>query len=546
MKTNIKIFLLLFSATFIHSCATVKPPPGGPEDKEPPKILHCSLEDATTGFADKEIVFEFDEYINKQSVFENLFFNPEVEYDLVWKRKKLIVKIESELNPDKTYTLTLGTGVSDLKSNKLPQSYALVFSSGDKIDKGLIKGTVFDVKGENPYVFVYDLKNKEDTLNVLQHSPDLKIPLGESGEFEVKALKDGKYRLIAVDDVFKDGILDLESDAFSGSESDVAVANTKAPEVSFLFSNSKIDTTNPYIDDVSAEYRNYIEIKLSETVIADSLENLILLSLDGKPVAIEEIYFSTSSNSEIKLIPGEMLQTETEYSISAKSLKDSSDNVINETAFTFTCADDTLAFIPGIAKTNAKTPVAGNEFIFIYPPDRESLRAGVQCIKMSNDTVKTVCEAEKITPVRYAFKPKDEIDYKSRYSIDFDFGVISGIDGAKSKDTVINKKLKFEKPGEVSGISGTIQGDFKNAILILNKDKEKILIRPNSDGTWSYDSAGAGDYEIDVFIDKNENGRYDYGFPHPFEFAEPYFKARAKIKVKAGWDTDDVIIKIEK
>jgi hypothetical protein len=53
-------------------------------------------------------------------------------------------------------------------------------------------------------------------------------------------------------------------------------------------------------------------------------------------------------------------------------------------------------------------------------------------------------------------------------------------------------------------------------------------------------------YNLFSFIDKNNNGVYDYGYPMPFEYSEQFYIYPSLIGIKGGWTVENVNIKLEK
>lgn len=553
MKNKYLILSVLVSL-LLSSCAIVKPPSGGPKDETPPNIVSCRPVDGTTGFRGSEIEIVFDEYVDNRSVTEHLFINPEVEYEIIPKRRKILILLKEPLIPEFTYSLTLGTGAGDLHGNKLPSAFSLVFTSGTAIDSGLITGKVFEPDGENPYVFLYRLFG--DTLNILRTPPDFKVPLGSSGDFEIKALKDGKYRAVVVDDKFKDGSYDLDIDPFAAAATDIEVKEGISSPVHIRFSDSPIDTVPPYLTDISANFSNFLMINFSEGIkTRNNLRDALVLrdSVSGARINFRECGFSEGGR-EITAIPEENLDSGRTYSIRAINFADSAGNQIKNDSVFFRPGADKKKMLPKIISlghgNDKKQTVPGDtiHFIFKYPVDRASLETSLSAREISGDTIDFSFGLQPEGFAKYRVVPEKEFRPGAIYDFLINTGTITGYSGEKGADTTIIKRIRFADNNDFSVVSGTIKSEKyspENTVLILKNGNEKQIVRPNSAGFWKLEHALPGRYLIDVFIDENGNGVYDYGYPEPFRHAEPFYEEIARIQVKKGWDTEDTVLIIK-
>ncbi|MFQ5584884.1 MAG: Ig-like domain-containing protein, partial [Calditrichia bacterium] len=129
MKTLFKQFLstpcllILFILIVIVSirCAHKVAPPGGPEDKSPPKIIYTfPPADSTNIQVLPYLEILFDEAVEKTSFADQVWFIPEMKkgFKLKWKgSKKLRVLLQDSLEKNQTYIFNIGTGVKDLRGN---------------------------------------------------------------------------------------------------------------------------------------------------------------------------------------------------------------------------------------------------------------------------------------------------------------------------------------------------------------------------------------------------------------------------------------------
>jgi hypothetical protein len=133
--------IYLLSTLVLLSCAKIEFPPGGPPDETPPEIVstfpeHGALEVPN----DAEIRIEFTEKMKQEEAPKSLVIVPEPEEfpDVDWDGSALKIKFTDTLVDNRTYLITLKTGLSDLRNNKLERPYKLAFSTGEVLETGSI------------------------------------------------------------------------------------------------------------------------------------------------------------------------------------------------------------------------------------------------------------------------------------------------------------------------------------------------------------------------------------------------------------------------
>ena len=111
-------------------CANPLPPSGGPDDTTPPEIIEFIPADAALNYRDKDIVLRFSEYVDKNSVIENVRINPELPLEFSWSGKRLTILPNSAMLDNTTYCLSIEPNYKDLSGNKprtafSPKSYCV-------------------------------------------------------------------------------------------------------------------------------------------------------------------------------------------------------------------------------------------------------------------------------------------------------------------------------------------------------------------------------------------------------------------------------------
>ena len=127
--------------------------------------------------------------------------------------KKLTVSLRDTLIPNTTYTIDFSDAVSDLNEGNELDGLAVSFSTGDTVDSLQISGMVFEARNLEPaqgmVVGVYS--NLDDSaVRTLQLERIAKT--NQKGQFTIRGLKPGKYRIYAINDLNRDYHWDRSED----------------------------------------------------------------------------------------------------------------------------------------------------------------------------------------------------------------------------------------------------------------------------------------------------------------------------------------------
>lgn len=149
MRRLIVLFVLV-------ACAQQGFPPGGPPDKEPPKLLKTSPDSDARNVTDKDVNLQYDEVLNERpggasSLDALVLISPRDGAPRVsWHRSRLSVRGRRDWKPNTTYTITVLPGISDLRGNADKAGFELVFSTGPEIASASVSGVVFDWPAGHP------------------------------------------------------------------------------------------------------------------------------------------------------------------------------------------------------------------------------------------------------------------------------------------------------------------------------------------------------------------------------------------------------------
>jgi hypothetical protein len=156
------VFAALTALTALPACARMEPPPGGPPDRSPPRLVAVRPDSmARLPRFKGHVEFRFDEVISEGGTpntgqgtgdLENLIIlSPSTRVpEVSWKRNRITVKPSEGWRPNRVYRVQLLPGVTDLRRNRSNQGTVLTFSTDAPTPTTTITGTVVDWSTSRP------------------------------------------------------------------------------------------------------------------------------------------------------------------------------------------------------------------------------------------------------------------------------------------------------------------------------------------------------------------------------------------------------------
>jgi hypothetical protein len=553
--------IFLYIILFLAGCANVQPPSGGPPDETPPEIISSVPESETVNFTDNEIIVEFSEYVEQQSVIRSIVIMPEIKTKYRWAGKKLKIEVLDSLNKELTYSLTFGTEYTDLRKNKPKEPFTIIFSAGSRLDSGMIDGKLYAKKPENYSVFAYNiLNNNPDTLDIRHIPPDYSLPLGTEGTFSLKALKDGTYRLMCIQDSRNNKVFDVEQDFLFCASKDLIVLNSKSSFAEFK-QPQFFDELPPELLSAKSLSEQIIEVSFNEPLDTNSIKTdafILSDSLGKENFPIDYVFLKSGEDATIQLISKNKLDTLKTYLITAVItseyvIKDTSENSINDTirqAFfrprpLYTEIEPRLkefAVKDSSEKVDLNKPF---NFAFNTAVNMDSLF--VDFINLQ-DSVEVKFDLNKRTGNLFSIY-HGGLDDNTWYRLIIDTRKMTGFNNLPVKDSLLRIDFKTIDNRSFGGLNGKVK--FTNVecenpvIRIINDNKKYSEIRKlDSAMNFNFESVPPGDYTFEVFCDENNNGRIDAGYYFPFKYSEKFYIPVNEVNVKSRWTVDDIMIYI--
>ena len=300
MKQKAELLLLSF-LLFLSSCANIGNPNGGPYDELPPTFLSSMPKQHQTKVKGKDVVLYFDELVQIEKPSENVIITPpQKEMPVVRTAgKKVVVELKDSLLPNTTYTIDFTNSLADNNEKNVIENFVFAFSTGDVIDSLEVAGTLLNAENLEPMpgITVGLHTNLEDTAF-------RKVPFARTsrtndrGQFTIRNVAHGSYRLYALNDVNRDYCFDSPTEDIAFLDSIVVPSFEFSTRMDTLWTDStKIDTIMTV---------GYTDFKPDDIVLKLFKENFSRQYLK-KSERVEDKRFSLSFAAKADHIPAPRL-----------------------------------------------------------------------------------------------------------------------------------------------------------------------------------------------------------------------------------------------
>ncbi|MFB6272645.1 MAG: Ig-like domain-containing protein, partial [Salinibacter sp.] len=258
----------------LASCANPQSPSGGPRDKTPPSVVQTTPVRDTINVptSTEALRIEFSEYIERSSLTGALSITPTFEQrpQFSWDGRTVTIEFPSSLRDSTTYIFSFSTDLTDAHGVSLNNPLTVAFSTGPRINRGQIEGTVISgrrgqsQKGVDVYAYALS-SSAVGPPQPLPERPSYRTQTGEGGSFGFDYMREGRYYVV----VLRDNNRNRQPDAgepFGVPPRFALRADSAAGAVPVPWLLSRPDTTAPRLQRVRPVSRQRLRLGFSEPV----------------------------------------------------------------------------------------------------------------------------------------------------------------------------------------------------------------------------------------------------------------------------------------
>jgi hypothetical protein len=575
----------MVAAAVMVACANMGRPEGGPRDELPPVYVRSNPAMGQLNFNGNKITVDFDENIQLDDAMNKIVVSPAQRNTpaISSNGRRVTIELRDTIIPNTTYTIDFADAVKDLNEGNVLDGFAMDFATGDTIDTLRISGMVFEARTLEPaqgmLVGVYS--NTSDTaISTLPFERITKT--NQLGQFTLRNLKAGSYRVYALNDINRDYHWDRSEDvAFY----DVTISPTSEPTVvtdTLTRSTGERDSlvtrnatrflpddllltwfnegyTSQYLKDYKRPERNKITFQFGAK--SDTLPILRLLNthragdeistwstLDASPTLDTLTYWI----SDTSLVSLDSITIEATY-------------LRTDTLDNLTWGTDTLKFNMRPEKKKKEKKKKNDEEEDSIPPVPHmelrissgnsqdlhkglTLTAGTPIQRFDTTAVKLEIQVDtlwyNIVPPSFSrpeplhpmvFTAPYKWEEGSKYRLTIDSAAVVDIYGLDNVQLV--HEFTTKKSEDYSAISFNVSGldGRKGIVEVLSSSDKPVAAAPVNGSLATIQYLSPGTYYARLFIDANDDGEWTTGsIADSIQPEEVYYYPK-KINLKKNW-----------
>ena len=571
------------AALLLAACASIGRPEGGPRDMTPPVMVSSTPAPGSVNVSNGRIDIVFDENITLDEPMNKIVVSPpqKKQAQISSNGRRVRINLRDTLRDSTTYTVDLADAVRDLNEGNILDGLAIDFSTGPSIDTLMISGIVFEGRTLEPaqgmIVGVYSTPVADTALTTLPMDRITKT--NALGRFTIRNLKPGSYRVFAINDLNHDFHWDRSED-IAFLDRDIS-PSTIAVEVTDTFTDAAGNdslVTRPATrflpDDILLTWFNenykplYLvkherpdarRLTLEMSTHSDSLPQLTLLNTVRAGARLDREAVLQSS-------PG--LDSLTYWLrdttlIGSDTLKIAARYLHTDTLDNITFTTDTLTFALRQPKKKKKRDeetdsVPKLEFVNIGISSRQPQDLNIPLLFETSAPTASIDSAgfrieelvdsvwmpvaaripsppDSLQPMRLltemTWKPK------TKYRVTIDSLAVTDIYGNHNRPFV--QEVSTHAIEDYAALFFNI-GDLgpDSAIVELLSSDKPVRLEPVRNGVATFEYVTPGAYYARLFIDRNQNGRWDTGSVADTVQPEDVFYFSKKLNLKKNWDVE--------
>lgn len=197
------------AAALMVACASIGRPEGGERDYDPPVFQRSSPAPGSVNVKANRINVHFNENVQLEDAMNRVVVSPAQKTTPIVRAngRNVTVELRDTLKPNTTYTVDFADAIKDLNEGNVLDGLAIDFATGPEIDSLRISGMVFEARNLEPAQGMlvgayYDESFTDTTLTKVPFERIAKT--NQLGEFTLRNLRPGTYRIFAIDDVNRD------------------------------------------------------------------------------------------------------------------------------------------------------------------------------------------------------------------------------------------------------------------------------------------------------------------------------------------------------
>ncbi len=519
------LFIFVISSLFLN-CARRGTPIGGPKDSIPPVLVKAIPKIESVNFKAEKIKIYFDEYIKLKDVKKNLVISPPQKNDpeiipVGTASKYISIKILDTLDANTTYSFNFGNSIIDNNESNELGNFKYVFSTGIYIDSLSLSGKVTDpllkksVKGIDVLLYAYN-ENFTDSI-IYKEKPRYIANTLDSTLFNLTNLKEGKYLMIALQDVNNNKIYNPKTDKIGFIKDTISLPIDSSYNFTLLKEIPELKVIRPK-EEVKGHLifgfegdAHDLDIKLLTTTPKDFKSEIIYDAIKDtihywySPFETDSLNFEVSKNEYLEPFTARIRSSKID------SLKiEHSGNTLHLL--------DTFSL-------NSNTPIVQFDKSLISLFSSDSIPVNFEP-SLSKTKTKLYLNFEK--------------KYKTLYTVKLLPDALVDIYDIASDS--LNYKFNTKSPDDYGILKLNFTSNYSKSLIVeLLNNKEQLVrvLKIDAPQEIIFNSLSPDTYFVRVTFDENSNGKWDTGNYLNKQQPEKIIYFKKPLELRANWENNE-------
>lgn len=287
---------LVAACLMMAACARPGTPDGGPYDETPPRVVGASPKEGEVNARARTINIFFDEFVKLNNASEKVVISPPQinQPEIAADGRRIKIKLLDSLKPHTTYTIDFSDAIVDNNEGNPMGKYTYTFSTGDTINHMEVSGKVLNARNLEPVKGILVGLHSDTARSAFTQKPfDRMARTNGSGEFTIKGVANGNYRVYALQDADGNFAFNQKSEMLAFSHRQIIPSS---------FPDQRADTVwrdSTHIDSiVMVDYTHYTPDDIVLLAFNESTLDRHLLKVERKVPEHFDIYFTAPSTQK--------------------------------------------------------------------------------------------------------------------------------------------------------------------------------------------------------------------------------------------------------
>lgn len=530
----------------ILSCAAIQSPPGGPEDTTPPYLITVSPANETIEFSGGEILLQFSEYMDENSLKKSLRVFPILRQplDVKFRGEDILLRLPNTLSPNQTYVITVSRDLKDEHGVPLAEPIHLAYSTGTQIDHGQISGVVSGSENASVHLWKHSANTQPDSLYFTE--PDYITNVTDAGTYLFQYLSPGSYHILAIGNEGAGRALDPTRMRY-GMFWEKSVIVSEKDSVSHVNMLLHKDVSKQRLLRGEWLESNWGKLIFSNAVTETNLKPGGVIERESGENLDFSWFVNSLDSTQVILISDSLLTPGEKLRILINITDENQTKAADTSAVTVIVPEkpdttwlDLLSPKQTLKLSPDKTETPSVSLVFSKPVEKSRSPFGLALTK--EDSVAIAVIEEWVNSMCLNIYPVDGWEPNSTYQVTLTQDSTAMATRATFKDSLTTIVIKTTEPIGYGVLRGQTDIPWcKNCrVNLTSADNSTFTLSEcvNSATVFEFNHVPEGTYFLMIYNDQDQNNSYTFGDAIQNVVSEQFWQIPDTVDIRANWDLE--------